>query len=116
MKRDWELVRLILTTLEEQAPKDDHLHAEKLPGYERSEVFYHFQILSEARLIEMRGSSPMIAVALRLTWDGHEFLDKIRNEETWNKIKTTARAKGVELSIDVIKQLGKAIIDSVLGS
>jgi hypothetical protein len=31
-----------------------------------------------------------------LTWKGYEFLDNIRKDVTWERIKETARQKGVE--------------------
>ena len=42
-------------------------------------------------------------IAFNLTWDGHEFLDAIRNEGTWNKIKAFVKEKSASLSFDVIK-------------
>ena len=41
-----------------------------------------------------------------LTWQGHELLDTIRSKAVWERIKTTAKEKGVELQIPffMIKQ------------
>ena len=40
-----------------------------------------------------------------LTWEGHDFLDNIRNESTWNNIKKIISDKGLPLIIDVIKEV-----------
>lgn len=32
-----------------------------------------------------------------LTWDGHEFLDSIRNDNVWIKAKEGIKSKGLEL-------------------
>ncbi|MGV6989659.1 DUF2513 domain-containing protein [Testudinibacter sp. P80/BLE/0925] len=42
-------------------------------------------------------------VALSLMWQGHAFLDKIRNDSIWNSVKSTIKTKGVDLSFDLIK-------------
>ncbi|WP_019518458.1 DUF2513 domain-containing protein [Aggregatibacter actinomycetemcomitans] len=52
--------------------------------------------------------------ALSLTWQGHEFLDKIRNDSVWNKVKSTVQSKSLDLSFDVIKQVATALIGSML--
>jgi hypothetical protein len=39
----------------------------------------------------------------RLTWEGHEFLDKAKNEKVWNKAKSIIKEKGISLSLDALK-------------
>jgi hypothetical protein len=41
-------------------------------------------------------------------------LDRIKRDTAWNKIKTLARDKGVELSVDAIKALAKAVLEAML--
>ncbi|MFZ0870068.1 MAG: DUF2513 domain-containing protein [Rhodanobacter sp.] len=110
MKRDWDVVRELLLALEE---KDDvTTNRNTLPGRDQQVVAYHIQILGEARLIH-GGASPtgheerLISHAFRLTWSGHELLDKMRDDTTWNKIKHKASSKGVDLSFQVIGMLAK---------
>ena len=40
-----------------------------------------------------------------LTWDGHEFLDKIRDKYLWQKTKNVISSKGGSLAFSVINQL-----------
>jgi hypothetical protein len=40
-----------------------------------------------------------------LTWDGHEFLDAIRNDTVWNKTKRVIADKGGSIPFDVLKDL-----------
>ena len=49
-----------------------------------------------------------------LTWNGHEFLDKIRADITWNKIKNYSKEKGVALSFSVVTALTKKLIMDAL--
>ena len=44
-------------------------------------------------------------IAFDLTWDGHEFLAKIKNEGVWHKIQTALSSKGGTLAFAVINQL-----------
>ncbi|MGN8064912.1 DUF2513 domain-containing protein [Ralstonia sp. 22111] len=116
MKRDWELVRTVLTDLEAQDPNSgDGLTTEGFEGFSAAVVAYHFRLLDEAGLIvsrELRTGvfSPGSHTAIRLTWDGHEFLDKIRNDQFWNKVKKTLAEKGVSLGFDAIKTAATYLI------
>ena len=40
-----------------------------------------------------------------LTWDGSNFLDKIRDNSNWAKIKAFIKEKALPLSIDTVKIL-----------
>jgi hypothetical protein len=51
-----------------------------------------------------------------LTWQGHDLLDTIRSKAIWEKIKSTAREKGIELTFDAVKTLGKAALGALVGS
>jgi hypothetical protein len=42
-----------------------------------------------------------------LTWAGHDLLDTIRSKTVWERIKYTAKEKGIELTFDAVKELGK---------
>jgi|SRR5690554_90899 len=116
MKRDWELVREILTQIEELDSSEKSLEPSALKGYSLGVVSYHMSLLKDAGLIEATCFQPLSGelqcVANSLTWDGHEFIDKIRSDNTWGKIKSLARAKGLDLSIDVIKGAAATVISN----
>nr|DAQ15563.1 MAG TPA: protein of unknown function DUF2513 [Caudoviricetes sp.] len=78
---------------------------------------YHFKLLQSAGLIEAIDYSSLnelSLVARSLTWQGHEFLDKIRNDTVWNSLKTTIKSKSLDLSLDTIKQVAQTIISQML--
>lgn len=53
---------------------------------------------------------------LRLTWKGHDFLDDIRNEGVWQKVRATlANEKLQTASFGVVAALAKDIIKRNLG-
>jgi Hypothetical protein (DUF2513) len=71
MKRDWELIRVILTKLEEMGTSNGSLDANKVENHEAENVSYHMCTLDEAGLIEATCvksiSGPMQCFACRLT-------------------------------------------------
>lgn len=117
MKRNWDLIRKILIKLEEKADSTSWLESTDIKGYDATTVAYHYKLLNNANLIEAVDISSMEEenfAATSLTWQGHEFLDKIRNESVWNKVKSTVQSKSLDLSFDVIKQVATALIGAML--
>lgn len=118
MKRDWDLVRKILLACEELGDTSSALEANGIEGSDAETVSYHMSLLIEAGLIKGHCSQgmndPMRCFATSLTWEGHEFLDKVRSNNVWNKVKAVAREKGISLSLDVIKIAAKAAIEQML--
>lgn len=110
MKRNWEVVRAILLAMEEK-PADGSVYDESHFPKISPEVFnYHAELLIEAGLVTGINVSSMdgpASMLFRLTWAGHEFLDAIKSDTAWTKIKEKATEKGVDLSFDTIIELGK---------
>ncbi len=118
MERNWDLVRKILLKLEAMPNTLSELYPDQITGSDEELTAYHMHLLDQAGLIKarcIRGlDTPLNCVATSLTWDGHEFLDKIRSDTVWNKVKSTAREKGLSLSLDVIKITATAAIKAML--
>ena len=118
MKRDWDLVRKILLAVEKLGDTRSHVDNEDVAGADPETVSYHINLLIEAGLIKgfcNQGlDGPLQCAASSLTWDGHEFLDKVRSPGVWNKVKTVAREKGISLSFDVIKVVATSAVALVL--
>ena len=85
MKRNMDLVREILVAIEHS--EDGNLNFDAL-GYERQQVYLHIELMKEHRLVDAEiirdDDGPEHEIHMckieRLTWDGHDFLDKIRDE------------------------------------
>lgn len=117
MKRNWDLIRKILIKLEEKADSTSWLESSDIKGYDSQTVAYHYKLLKNARLIDALDISSLEEedfAATSLTWQGHEFLDKIRNDSVWNKVKSTVQSKSLDLSFDVIKTVASSIIGAML--
>jgi len=115
MKRDMDLVRAILLKLEEQEG------AQLIPflpvkGYSPEMVAEHCEMMHGYGLIKSFtaekawGGEIASWAAGGLTWEGYDYLDKIRDDSVWNKTKETIKTKGLPLIFDTIKSVSTAII------
>jgi hypothetical protein len=111
MKRDIDLVRMLLIHLEEK-PDDKMVKELELDGYDKSNIKYHFILMDQAGLIRCERdvssstSDRVINVfPFSLTWQGHELLEASRNETTWKKAKSIVMTKSGAISVDVLKAL-----------
>lgn len=86
-----DLVRRILIELDgSKNPLDASALADG--EHTRDEVAYHIRIMAEAGLIRAKvlaadDDPNYFARADELTWDGHDFLDNVRSDKVWSKVK-----------------------------
>ena len=110
-KRDMDLVRTILLGVE----KDGTPALRQMPvvdGVDKSIVAYHIQMMLEAGLVSAIDASSISAknyLEISLTWEGHEFLENIRDPEVWRKTKAGA-AKVGSFSLRLISDIARAAI------
>ncbi len=119
MKRDIELVRSLLLFFRDKSGPE-MVEVPPIEGYEEDEIKYHCILLYDAGFLRCEpvtsSTSDRVIYVLpfELTWDGHEFADKLVNETVWKKIKETVSSKGGVLALNVIKQLAtKFSLESV---
>lgn len=121
MKRDMDLVRTILLAL---ADSDEPLWSTDLvtDEYSRDVIGYHFLILDEAGLImanvKAAENDPYyIAVASRLTWEGNDFLDAVRDESIWKRVRSTIGKIAGGASFEVFKTVASSLaLDAIKSS
>jgi len=136
MKRDWDLIRKQLTDVEEEndlfseIPQEPVCTDQGWEVYEKqlkecraieSRILGHYELLINNAYIDglqvsrsLNGSFICSRNSPRLTMTGHDLLDTMRSTTIWEKIKTTAKTKGIELTFDAIKALGALALKSVL--
>lgn len=106
MKRDIDLVRDILLSIEDGKDADGHgLMRLNVPGRSREEVSYHVGLLYEAGLVDAANSSALDGYEWQpggLVWRGREFLDSARDEISWERAKEELRKTG-NFSFEVLK-------------
>ena len=120
MRRDWDMIREVLVEVEELSEQDRMSF-----GYGTGEEFSeddrakseHALLLWKSGFIEAIDAGTMDGPAIlspELTWQGHELLDTLRSKPVWERIKVAAQEKGLELTLDVVKGLGKSAIEYVM--
>lgn len=82
------------------------------------QIAIHCKMMYEAGLIsdykaQYAGNSLYSFGVSNLTWEGYEYLDKIRDDSIWKKVKDVAKDKGLPLAIDTVKQIASVIISSM---
>jgi hypothetical protein len=117
MKRDMDLIRELLLKLEALpirrggmvtiSPDADEL---AVPGHDADQIDYHLLQICKSGFIDEGGLRPMVGIGFRcLTPAGHDFLDSVRDPETWAKTKKAATSAG-GFTLDLLKDLAKGFI------
>lgn len=105
MKMNPSALREILLQVE-AAPIGEAIYRFGIEGLNETEVMEHVQLLLDAGFIEgkvMRGKmdDPLKFVVVQMTFSGHQFLDKARNDTFWNKTLEIAKEKGFSTSLGI---------------
>jgi hypothetical protein len=109
MKLNKDLVREILLQVE-ASPDPLNWVDLTVPGHSELEIAYHARLLDEAGFIEADDLTTMDGYdwrAKRLTYEGHEFLDTVRDAEIWRRTKETAKSAGIA-SVKALFEIGKS--------
>ena len=109
MTRDFDLIRKLLVFFDEK-PGPGYVELPVVAGsYTEAQVRYHLVLLHDAGLLQCEpkseGGRIISVIPFDLTWEGHEFLSKIRSETNWGKIKCLVSSKSVPMAFGVINQL-----------
>jgi hypothetical protein len=117
MKRDMTLIREILLAVEAHAHDGWPFNLE-IEGFEPQDVSYHVKIMKEADLLDAVDASTQDGIDWQprvLTWQGHDFLDAIRNETIWQKTKQLVAEKGGSVPFEVLKAVAVKMAASLFG-
>lgn len=88
-----------------------------IEGNSLEEVAVHCKMLEDAGLVTSCGinyaDNGIYSFSVGgLTWDGAEYLDKIRDDSLWEKTKTIARERGVPLVFDTVKEISSKLVSA----
>lgn len=100
MKRDMELIRLLLLQVEQgEAPPE-------LSQYSEDETLYNYALMADAGLIVAsltpETGVPIAVSVYRLTWAGHDFLDATRDSTIWNSAKEKILKPGASWTFSIL--------------
>ena len=117
MKRDLDLIRLILLEVEknENYLRPIDVEAE---GYSPEQIAYHIDLLGDAGYLTLSNKQHLRGFGVSpksLTWAGHEFLDATRSGTVWHQIKAQLKDQSVSAPLAVIQQLAIKLVGIRLG-
>ena len=108
MKRDLDLIRRIMTDIEDLPAGERYTSTSYPGGYDVATVYHHIRLLIDEKLVEghvvdvMRAMPPLVVTGL--TWKGHDFVDAARNDSVWAKAKETVLRPTVSFTFDLLRQ------------
>lgn len=120
MQLDKDLVREILLAVEAH-DEPEGLIVLTIEDHSPEEVSYHVMHLNEAGLLvalNTGGIDRFRWQPQRLTYQGHEFLDTVRDGEVWRRTKAGAEqadGAGLSLLLQIGKAYGKQVFKERLG-
>jgi len=117
MRRDMDVVRELLLRLEAvpmRAGSAAMLPLNRPPlvldGDEVDEIAYNLRLLTDAGFLNLTKNQGADTIGiLGLTWQGHEFLDTVRDPEIWHKTKEGAKKAG-GFTVGLLSDLAKGLI------
>ncbi len=121
MKLDYDCIRYILISIENS--DNPRLLASSLSNetYSVNTILYHIGCLLDVHYLDVGkplntlGSQYNDYFIFRITMQGHQFLDSIRNTDIWNKTKSTAKEIGAT-TLNSILKISESIIASLISS
>ena len=124
MKRNFDLVRRIMTRIESVHPgsfTDETTYLQDLGSeYEPATIYAHIELLLEENFIKgkIHKNPDDIIDAFRitgLTWKGHDFIDAARDESIWSKAKDSVLKPTASFTFDILLEWLKAQARQTLG-
>ena len=111
MKRNMDLVRLILLEIEKS--DEEEIQNMEIDGYSSEDIKYNAALLKEKNMIDTYQTDIIGNYYIgSLTWDGCDFLDKVRDNTFWHKTKEVITKKGLPMLVETIKSVATALITS----
>ena len=113
MKRDIDLIRRILTEVEANDGTSVWSTSNPLAAYNVG--LMHDADLVDARVISNSQGLPAQAAILKITWEGHDFLDAAKDDTIWNTVKAKVLAPGVSWTVSIFMDYLKLEAKKKLG-
>lgn len=117
MKRDWDVIRKVLLVIEEShSARVFFKDLQSSINIEEKDLQHQIRLMEEAGLLDHMtvGEWHNLDLGWRLTWEGYELIDKIRDDTVWKKTKEVFKEKGVGLPFDLLGQVAGGVLKSML--
>ena len=111
MRCDMDLIRAILLNTESSSSDSS------VDGFSEDELKYHQALAIEADLLKGNilvdldedTEIPSAVHIQALTWAGHDFIDAIREDTKWMKVKNYLTEAGKQITIETVKSAIKSL-------
>jgi hypothetical protein len=123
MKRNMDLVREMLLIIE-AAPAGHEIRPGDFSALEdigALGLLEHVILMGQARFIQAdihlpkAGSPDGYYYIKRITWEGHDYLDSVRDAGVWQTTKTMILSKGGALTFELIKAVATQVVKQRIG-
>ncbi len=132
MVRNWDVIREILLAIEQYQFEEVEIDLEKFEGDIVTIIFngkrqptigqtykYHLMLLIDEGFIRSNYGIVDEADELKvmgLSWYGHDFVEKLRDEKTWDNLKKQFEEKGIALTTEAISEMFTVLIRKGIGN
>jgi CheY-like chemotaxis protein len=105
VKRDDDYLRQLLLEFEAQPDCLVLIVSHMSMSHEERKRQYHVQLLCDAGLM-----APVKNATFRMTMQGHDYLDAIRQDGIWEKTKNAVAETGGSASLEIVKALAMGFL------
>ena len=110
MKLNMDCVRAVMLCAEEHTDYNHYCYfISYQKTYDNDDLFYAVEYCVKSGFVETLFSKDTYRIPIsRITPDGHRFLENIRSDTNWEKVKSVAKKAG-SFSADVIIEIAKNV-------
>jgi hypothetical protein len=110
MERNWEVIRELLIGLE--GKENDILSCTSV---EDPILAYNLMVLEDGGYVVLgdvihHGNNHYSVIPIRMTWEGHELLDSIREERVFRGIMSKIKGVAKSVPVEIVKKLAVDLI------
>lgn len=118
MKRDMDLIRDLLLKIEDSSnPISSNILCKDADEEEKDRIINHLRLMFDQGLFTAIVTTLVAGrwrcQEIKLTWEGHEFVDTLRDPTVWDKSKGIASKAG-GAGFKVLIEIGKAVVKGEL--
>lgn len=118
MKRDMELVRQIMLNIE-ALPAGQPVQF-RMAEVEDRVLLAHLEMmiaggLVNGKITQPHGSRGAVIIISDLTWEGHEWISTVRDQDVWERTRATLQEKSGAFSFELAKAVAAHLVRLQLG-
>lgn len=118
MERNWDLIREVLVEVEAINPtrNESITYGPLLKKVDSAKDVEAIRLWKAGFItgVDAGSSDGDAVIAQELSWSGLDLLDTIRSKAVWERVKGVAKQKGIELTFDSVKAIGKVVLANLL--